>query len=308
MTLRTVAPPASPSRQEFWSEPPCPPPGLLPTQGRNPRLSGLLLWKACPFPPTSPRDTHAPNEAAGKKEAQGLRGGSRDPGQGVHPLTEQPARSAQFLSPGKAPVPGLRIWPECLCIPRHPAQHPGSQALHQGVRRPGAQPSTPTHRPSPTETPLCTPGPGTLLLTWLLGRPVPTLPTPSPGGGSDHMTSRAPLRSVKPPSFPAPTLPCKRPYVLKTHFPCQVLGWVFTRACSVGVSLRGRESTIRPLGSSRKLWWEMPGATAPRGLESVSRTAPSTGLQRPPAPLGLSTQGPGIFSRLQHWAAPRDVS
>lgn len=125
----------------------------------------------------------------------------------------------------------------------------------------------------------------------LSGRPVPTLPTPSPGGGSDHVTSRAPLCSVKPPSFPAPTLPCKCPYVLKTHFPCQVLGWVFTRACSVGVSLRGRESTIRPLGSSRQLWWEMPGATAPRGLESVSRTAPSTGLQRPPAPLGLSTQG-----------------
>lgn len=174
-----------------------------------------------------------------------------------------------------------------LC-PKAPGPAPGLAAPHQGVRRPGAQPSTPTHRPSPTETPLCTPGPGMLLLTQPSGGPVPTLPTPSPGGGSDHVTSRGPPRpSVKSPSFLAPTLPCKCPYVLKNHFPRQVLGWVFTQACSVGVSLRGQGSTICPLGSSRQLWRKMPGAADPQGLESVSRTAPSTGLQRPP-PLSAS--------------------
>ena len=81
--------------------------GIFPTQGRNLTLSRFPLWKACPLPPASPRNIRSPNEATGEKEAQGLCGVSRDPRQGVHPLTEQPVHSSQFLSPWKALVPGL---------------------------------------------------------------------------------------------------------------------------------------------------------------------------------------------------------
>ena len=33
------------SREEHWSELPCPPPGIFPTQGLNPRLLHLLRWQ-----------------------------------------------------------------------------------------------------------------------------------------------------------------------------------------------------------------------------------------------------------------------
>ena len=42
------------SRQEYWSEFPCPPPGLFPTQGSNLHLLSLLHWQlgSLPLAPT----------------------------------------------------------------------------------------------------------------------------------------------------------------------------------------------------------------------------------------------------------------
>lgn len=105
---------------------------------------------------------------------------------------EQPVHSSQFLSPWKAPVPELQTWPEHLCVPRHLARDPGSQIPHQGVSKARGS-AVHTHtQAQPDRDVSAHPGPGTLLLTRLAARPVPTLPTPSPGGGSDHVTSQGP--------------------------------------------------------------------------------------------------------------------
>ena len=41
-------------RQEYWSELPCPPPGLFPTQGLNPSLFLLLHWQTGSLPLVPP--------------------------------------------------------------------------------------------------------------------------------------------------------------------------------------------------------------------------------------------------------------
>ena len=42
------------SRQEYWSELPCLPPGIFSTQGWNPHLLGLSLWQAGSLPLAPP--------------------------------------------------------------------------------------------------------------------------------------------------------------------------------------------------------------------------------------------------------------
>ena len=42
------------SREEHWSELPCPPPGIFPTQGLNPRLLHLLRWQVGFLPRSQP--------------------------------------------------------------------------------------------------------------------------------------------------------------------------------------------------------------------------------------------------------------
>ena len=42
------------SRQEYWSELPCLPPGIFLTQGWNPHLLGLLLWQEGSVPLAPP--------------------------------------------------------------------------------------------------------------------------------------------------------------------------------------------------------------------------------------------------------------
>ena len=42
------------SRQEDWSGLPCPPPGIILTQGWNSRLLRLLHWRACSLPLVPP--------------------------------------------------------------------------------------------------------------------------------------------------------------------------------------------------------------------------------------------------------------
>ena len=62
VTLWTVAHQAplsmGSSRKKYWSGLPCPPPGVFPTQGYKPCLSGLLLWQVGPLPLVSPGKPH----------------------------------------------------------------------------------------------------------------------------------------------------------------------------------------------------------------------------------------------------------
>ena len=54
------------SRQEYWSELPCPAPGVFPTQGSNSSLSSLLCWQAGSLPLVPPlvKPSWSPSQVA----------------------------------------------------------------------------------------------------------------------------------------------------------------------------------------------------------------------------------------------------
>ena len=206
---------------------------------------------------------------------------------------ERPVHWPQFCLPGK---PWSRSCGRGRSISVSQGAWPGTRARRPRATGRASQGLSRPHPPTgpARQRPPLTPGPGTLLLTRPAARPVPTLPTPSPGGCSDPRDQSRPP-SMKLPSFPAPTLPCKCPYVSKNHFPRQILGWVFTLVLWACPSEDGGLPSA-PWGLHGSSGGRCQGspAAAPRGLERHQDSAPlrwPPALPRPSRPLHGGARG-----------------